>query len=78
MQDCGHVAAFAGVCQYQGCAKRLCPDCLTSCEACGAVLCGGHQVWLDTGRRVFCKDDARRYLAKRLVLRLTGRDRHAG
>jgi len=57
LQDCGHVAPFAGVCQYDGCGKRLCPACLASCETCGRVLCPAHQTWLDSGQRAFCPAD---------------------
>lgn len=72
--DCGHVGALAGVCQYEGCGTRLCPDCVATCESCGRVLCRQHQVWLDQRRRVFCPADTRGYLGKKLVLRLFGRN----
>lgn len=71
--DCGHVGAFAGVCQYQGCATRLCADCVATCETCGRVLCRGHQVRLANGERVFCPADTRTYLGMQLVRRLFGR-----
>ena len=68
--DCGHVGEFTGICQYNRCGKRLCPDCTGVCEACGIVLCRHHQVWLDRQRRVFCPDDSRRYLKRKVVLRI--------
>lgn len=68
--DCGHVGAFAGVCQYQGCGTRLCAECIAACEFCGRVLCRGHQVWLADGQRVFCPTDTRPYLRTQLVRRL--------
>jgi hypothetical protein len=68
--DCGHVGAFAGVCQYEGCATRLCPNCVAACETCGTVLCQRHQVWLDARRRVFCPAHVRGYLVSRLAARL--------
>jgi len=67
---CGHVGQFAGVCQYQGCAKRLCGDCVASCEACGGTLCPAHQIRLDGRRRVFCPDDGPKHVGKKLVVRL--------
>lgn len=71
--DCGHVGTFAGVCQYDGCATRLCADCVATCETCGCVLCRGHQVWLARGERVFCPADTRPYLGARLFRHLLGR-----
>lgn len=68
--DCGHVGAFAGVCQYDGCATRLCADCVATCETCGRVLCRRHQVWLAGRQRVFCPADTRSYLGQRLLTRL--------
>lgn len=72
--DCGHVGRFAGVCQYHGCATRLCPDCVATCETCGRVLCRGHQVWLADGQRVFCPGDTRGYIGSQLVRHLFGTD----
>jgi hypothetical protein len=67
--DCGHVAPFAAVCQYQGCAKRLCPDCYMICETCGTILCRSHQIRLDWGR-VFCPDDSTKHVAKKFLVKL--------
>lgn len=71
--DCGHVGQFAGVCQYHQCGKRLCGDCVATCETCGRVLCRSHQVWLDSRRRVFCPADTRSYLVTKLAYRLLRR-----
>ena len=71
--ECGHVGLFAGVCQYNRCARRLCSDCCATCGTCGLVLCRRHQVWVDRGRRVFCPDDSRRYLVRKLALTLVHR-----
>lgn len=70
--DCAHVGVFAGVCQYNRCAKRLCANCVASCEACGKVICLTHQVILGGRQRVFCPPDARRYLGTRLAVHLLG------
>lgn len=56
LQDCGHVGDWAGVCQFQGCAKQLCTKCVQDCAACGITICDEHQEWLDGGTQVFCPD----------------------
>jgi hypothetical protein len=71
--DCGHVGQFAGVCQFEQCGKKLCQQCCQSCTACGRVLCPAHQVAVDT-QLICCPADAKTYVAKRVALRLLGRD----
>jgi hypothetical protein len=67
LRDCGHVGPFTGVCQYDGCAKQLCSNCIQACETCGTILCPAHQVWLDERRRVFCPDHSTKYLLLKLA-----------
>lgn len=68
--DCGHVGEFASVCQYESCAKRLCPDCGRLCETCGTVLCPTHQVRVDARQRVFCPRHSLNYVARKLAGKL--------
>ncbi|AGB36914.1 hypothetical protein [Natronococcus occultus] len=67
LRDCGHVGQMAGICQYNGCAKQLCPYCLQQCETCGRILCPAHQYWRDGGRRVLCEPHNRAYLIRTVV-----------
>jgi len=71
--DCGHVGQFAGVCQFEQCGKKLCQQCCQSCTTCGKLLCPSHQVAVDT-QMICCPADAKTYVAKRVALRLLGRD----
>lgn len=57
LKDCAHAdEELAGVCQWQGCAKQLCTECLKDCARCGISLCKEHQHWLDDGQTPFCKE----------------------
>jgi hypothetical protein len=73
LQDCGHAREFAGVCQFEGCAKRLCPACIEQCSRCGVVLCSDHQVLLDGGTRVFCGDHAGNHVVRKAALHVFDR-----
>lgn len=70
--ECGHVGVFTGVCQFQGCATRLCDRCISNCVSCGRVVCPRHTIVLaDT--ETYCPADVRRQLLRNLALRiLTG------
>lgn len=74
--DCGHVDAFAAVCQYEGCGKKLCPRCNLNCDECGRVLCRQHQEWRDDRRLVLCPHDSTTYSMRRLARRLINGGRH--
>jgi len=71
--DCGHVGQLTGICQYQGCADKLCPDCLVSCESCNRNLCPDHQSKLDSD--VYCtehrRDQLKQQVVKKFIRRLT-------
>lgn len=60
IMDCAHAGQLAGVCQYpdnsgQGCADRLCEQCIATCTVCRRVLCPHHQISVDTAD-VYCPD----------------------
>ena len=61
IQDCGHVQQMAGICQYHGCGKELCPLCIDHCDRCGTILCRAHQVRVDAGRRLYCQEHAQSF-----------------
>ena len=64
---CGHVGQLAGICQYDECAKQLCPQCIALCEACNTLLCPSHQKQVDGQTRVFCPDHTVDYAVKKLL-----------
>ncbi|QLG61948.1 hypothetical protein [Halorarum salinum] len=78
LHDCGHVGQLAGVCQYaapneQGCANKICEQCIGTCDICRAVLCPHHAVRLEDGTQVYCSDHVNGYIARTLLSALLDR-----
>lgn len=65
LKDCGHVGDLGGVCQFQGCGKQLCTECVEDCAVCGITVCPDDQVWLDGGQQVFCEDCSGGYVKQK-------------
>ena len=71
--DCGHVNTIAGICQYEGCANKICERCEKSCNTCRRVLCSAHQKRAPGTSDAYCEDHIRNYLMRRLADRLSER-----
>lgn len=70
--DCGHVGQPAGVCQYaadgeQGCADRVCSDCIAVCDTCRSVLCPRHSTRLDDDNATYCQDHVTGAIVRTLI-----------
>lgn len=71
LRDCAHAGTLGGICQYTppdaetGCAAEICPDCLTACQQCRAVLCPAHETQIDD--RSYCPAHAGSAAATKLL-----------